>query len=208
MDQIQSKKIIILGAGGHGRVIADIALALGYDSIAFLDDATPADNFPYTYLGKIPEADRFVDEHTEFVVGIGSNIVRRRFQEVLTEKNYLLATLVHPSAVIGSNVVLAPGTVVMPGGIVNNGAHLGRGVIVNTSASVDHDCLIGDFCHISPGAHLCGTVELGENSMIGAGSTVINNLKIPSNTIIGAGSVVVRSLDESGIYFGVPARLH
>lgn len=202
------RQLIIIGAGGHGRVIADIARAnQSYSAIAFLDDAAPKEDFPYPYFGLVKEATHFVNE-ADFVVGIGNNTIRRKIQEWLRAPAGNFATLVHPSAIIGSKVSLGEGTVVMPNAVINTGCRIGAGCIVNTAATVDHDCTIGDYCHLSPGVHLCGTVSLGNDSWIGAGAVVINNVNICAEVMVAAGSTVIHSLESRGVYMGTPAILH
>ncbi len=199
------KKLIIVGAGGHGRVVADIAVALNrYNEITFLDDNCDKNVEPFNVSGRVEEFVGFVDE-CDFVVSIGSNEARKNVTELLEKHKAQLVSLVHPSAVIGGNVKIGKGTVIMAGAVVNNGAVIGDGAIINTCASVDHDCVIGDFTHVSVGAHVAGTVEIGKNCFVCAGATVINNIKICDDCIIGAGAAVVRDIEKSGTYLGVPA---
>lgn len=191
------KKLIIIGAGGHGRVISDIAKDNGYSSIGFLDDIQNGKDI----LGKTDDFVKYTDY--DFVIGIGNNKIREKlFGKLNNEVNII--SLVHSSAVISSSVIIGKGTVIMPGVVVNNNTNIGNGCILNTGCSADHDNVIGDFCHISPGARLCGTVKLGNNVWICAGATVINNISICDNTIIGAGAVVIKDISNQGIYKGVP----
>lgn len=193
------KKLVIIGAGGHGRVVADVAKLCGYNEMIFLDDgASPLSS------GRISDYPIYRDSF-DFIVAIGNNSVRRRLQSELSENGCTVVALVHPSAVIGSGVVIGKGTVVMAGAVINADAVIGEGVIVNTSSSVDHDCRVGDFCHISVGARLAGTVSVGDNTMISAGAVVINNTNVCNDCIIGAGAVVIADIAESGLYIGVPA---
>ena len=196
------KSIVILGAGGHGRVVLDIALLNGYENAIFLDDSDRSD---VEVVGKTNEFKKYIKEY-DFFVAIGNNVVRERITSMLVENNAELATLVHPSAQIGSNVRLGKGTVVVAGAVINTGAVIGEGVIVNTSSSVDHDDVISDYCHISVGSHLAGNVSVGKRCFIGAGATVINNVSICDDCMIGAGAVVVKNVCEKGTYVGVPAR--
>lgn len=194
------EKIVIMGASGHGRVVADIARACGYSEVIFLDDA----DVPLA-SGKGADYIHY-REDSDFIVAIGNSKIRERVQKELTDGGCRMATLVHPQAVIGSNVTLGLGTVIMPGAVINAGATIGEGVIINTSSSVDHDCNIGDYCHVSVGAHVAGTVHVNSHTWIGAGATVSNNLNICKNCMIGAGAVVVKDIVEAGTYVGVPAR--
>lgn len=199
-------KLIILGAGGHGRVAGDIATATGlYDSIAYLDDAI----LPYEYVvGKTEDYVKYISEpDTHFFVAVGNAEIRKRLVNNIKTSGGSLVTLIHPSSVLGANVIIGIGSVIMPGAVINNGATIGEGVIINTCSSVDHDCKVGDYCHISVGAHICGTVTTGTNVWVGAGATVINNICVAENVFIGAGATVVKNIDIPGTYVGTPARL-
>lgn len=196
------KKIVIIGASGHGKVVADIARLNGYDEIVFLDDVNTGKCCGYPVVGNSEAIDTI---NEDIFVAIGNAEVRERIFNKLEEKNKSIATLIHPNAVIGDKVNIGVGTVVMAGAIINPCTEIGKGCIINTSSSVDHDNKIGNFVHVAVGAHLCGTVNVGSKTWIGAGATVINNTSICSECIIGAGAVVVKKIDDSGTYIGVPA---
>ncbi len=196
-------KLIIIGAGGHGRVAADIAALVGYGEVSFLDDGKEAEG---NVLGRVDSFADYTETH-DFFVGIGNNGIRERIMTRLTEGGANIVSLIHPNAAVGSHVTIGRGTVVMAGTVINTGAKIGMGVIINTASSVDHDCSLEDYVHISVGAHLAGTVAVGRGTMIGTGAAVINNLTIAGDTVIGAGAVVVKNILESGIYVGNPARL-
>ncbi len=200
-----NNRIVIIGANGHGKVIADIAKKNGYTNIIFLDDNTSvAKCNGYSVNGTIKDVNDYCDR--DFIVAIGNSQIRQKIQNQLVEMGMNLATLVHPHAVIGENATLGEGTVVMAGAIVNPCAKIGKGSIINTCASIDHDCLVGDFTHISVGAHIAGTVTIGDRTWIGAGATVINNIVITNDCMIGAGAVVINNINECGTYIGVPAK--
>lgn len=200
------ENLLIIGAGGHGRVVADVAGRTGnYRSIAFLDDAPACEGLPYPCLGGCGDAERFLNDH-DVCVAIGNGAVRKRIMEKLEEKGAGFATVIAPEAVIGSNVRIGQGSVIMPGVIVNTGTSIGRGVILNTACSVDHDCVVGDYCHVAVGAHLCGTVQVEPLSWIGAGAVVINNVRICAECTLGAGAVVVKDILEPCTVVGCPAR--
>lgn len=202
------KKLAIIGASGHGRVIADIAeLTEFYNEIVFLDDNPNVELYEYRYYGKSDDFVHMLDEW-DFFVAIGNQKIRKKITEKLEKNGAFIATLIHPSAVIGSRVTIKSGTVIMPGTVINTNVKIGRSVILNTSSSVDHDCVLGDFVHIAVGAHLCGTVSVGESTWIGAGATVSNNVDICSDCMLGAGTVVVKNIEIPGVYFGVPAKIH
>lgn len=196
-------RLTILGASGHGKVVADIAQLNGYNDIQFLDDDPSVTSCGvYPVVGKTSDA-----AHVEgdLFVAVGNATIRKRLMDQFADKHY--PVLVHPNSTVASSSYIGSGTVVVAGAVVNPYAKIGRGCIVNTCASIDHDCIVEDFVHVSVGAHVCGTVTIGEGTWIGAGSTVSNNLTICSNAIIGAGAVVIGDITAKGIYVGVPVRL-
>lgn len=197
---MDNRQIVIIGAGGHGRVLADIARLNGYGPILFLDDADVPG-----IAGKVCDYTRFLGA-ADFFVAIGSNRVRKRISRELRENGAHVVNLIHPRAVIAEDATLGTGIAVMAGAIVNAGAHIGNGVILNTCSSVDHDCVVADYVHISVGAHLAGTVHVGEGTFVCAGAVVINNISICADSVVGAGAVVVRNIVEPGTYLGTPAR--
>lgn len=196
------RKLAIIGASGHGKVVADIARKNGYKEIVFLDDDESIHECGgCPVIGKSSEAGTI---DADIIVGIGNAGIRKRIQESVPEEK--LVTLIHPDAVIAEDVAIGVGTVVMAGAVINSGARIGKGCIINTCSSVDHDCKVGDYVHISVGSHLCGTVSVGSGTWIGAGATVSNNISICPDCMIGAGAVVVNDIQESGTYVGVPVR--
>ena len=201
------KRLVILGAGGHGRSVVDAAFKQGkWQSICFLDDSmTESCLGSVPIVGRISEAKDMADG-SEFIVAIGDNGSRRILCESLERLHVEMALVVHPSAEIGLGVNLAPGTAILAGAIINCNARVGKGCIINTGATIDHDCTIHDFVHISPGVHIGGTVQIGEETWIGIGASLINNIAVSRNCTIGAGAVVIRDILDPGIYVGVPAR--
>ena len=195
-------KLTIIGASGHGRVVADIACLCGYDGIEFLDDDENLKNCgPYPVAGPSSLAQ---EQDQDLFVAIGDAAVRRRMLERFSEKR--IPVLIHPGAIVAKGAKIGRGSVVMAGAVVNPGAVIGRGCIINTGSSVDHDCLLGDYVHVAVGAHLCGSVTAGDEVWIGAGAVVSNNIRLCGGCRIGAGAVVVQDILESGTYIGVPAR--
>ncbi|MBE5737099.1 MAG: acetyltransferase [Clostridiales bacterium] len=200
------KDLVIIGAGGHGRVVADIAQKLGvYANIFFLDDGDIKETMGLPVVGKTFDAEKFIDK-ADLFVAIGNNQVRRDFNERLLKLGADIPTLIHPSANIGACVEIGLGSAVMAGTVVNPCSKLGKGVILNTCSSIDHDCVVGDYCHIAVGSHVAGTVKLGENVCVGAGAIIKNNVEVCANCVIGAGAVVVKNIIEEGTYIGVPAK--
>ena len=198
-------KLVIVGASGHGKVIADIAEKNGYSDIVFLDDNPKVDACGcYPVVGGCGAAASL--DSADFIVAIGNATIRRMIQSKLEKAGLHIVSLIHPAAVIASNVSIGAGSVVMAGAVVNPFAKIGQGCIMNTCASVDHDCSIGDYVHISVGAHVAGTVCIQDGTWVGAGATIINNVEITSGCMIGAGAVVIADINESGTYVGVPAK--
>ena len=197
------RDVIIIGAGGHARVIADIVRCRGDRVLGFLDD------FAQEGIGEIPVLG-VVKSYVNypgacFIVGIGNAAVRRKVAESM--EGVAWYTAIHPAAVVSDmNVSIGPGTAVMAGAVINPGAAIGEHCILNTAAVVEHDNRIGDFAHISVGAKLAGTVTVGEDTWVGIGAVVSNNVSICGGCFIGAGAVVVKSITEPGTYVGVPAR--
>lgn len=204
--EIQKDKLLIIGAGGHGRVVFDIAKSLcKYLEIAFLDDDFKKNCNDYRVVGKIDDYPKFIN-NCDFIVALGDGGVRKKISEMLVSSGANLVSLIHPQSVIGSNVTIEDGCAVMAGVVVNCGTIVKKGSILNTSSSVDHDCSIGEYCHISVGSHICGTVSIGDMTWIGAGATISNNINICTKCMIGAGTVVIKDIIEAGTYVGVPAR--
>lgn len=199
------KKLVIIGASGHGKVMADIAHKNGYEDIVFLDDdETVKSCMGYPVIGKSGEAGNYPER--DFFVAIGNPVIREKVQKQLLDKNLNVATLIHPKAVIAEHVTVGTGTVIMAGAVVNPDSRIGEGCIINTGASIDHDNVIGDYVHISVGSHLAGTVSVGARTWVGIGAVASNNLTICADCMIGAGAVVVKDIKEPGTYIGVPAR--
>lgn len=199
-------KLIIIGASGHGKVVADIALKINsWKGIYFLDDQDIKNSMGIDVIGKSSDFYEYINDYDIFVA-IGSNKTREEIQNRLEDDGASIPTLIHPSVIIGDMVEVGAGTVIMAGAVINCCSTIGKGCIVNTGATIDHDNIIEDYVHISPGAHLAGTVKVGKGSWIGTGSIVSNNIDITYNCVIGAGAVVINDINDSGTYVGVPAR--
>lgn len=196
------KSLVIIGGGGHGKVVADIAKLCGYTDIKFLDDNDQINNCGgYRVVGKCSDYKLYSDEC--FFVAIGNAKSREQIQSELIN----VITLIHPSAVVANDAKVGRGTVIMAGAVVNSGSTIGDGCIINTCSSVDHDCHVGDYVHVSVGSHLCGSVTVDSGTWVGAGATVSNNIKICSDCTIGAGTVVIKDIKRTGTYVGVPAKM-
>ncbi|WP_342539706.1 acetyltransferase [Sporosarcina sp. FSL K6-1540] len=201
------EKLLIIGASGHGKVVADIALKMNkWQSISFLDDdESIKSSMEIEVVGRSIDAFRHIQD-CDIFVGVGNNETREKVQEKLEADGASIPILIHPTAVIAEQVEIASGTVVMAGVVINCCTEIGKGCIINTSATIDHDNNIEGYVHVSPGAHLAGTVKVGQGSWLGIGSLISNNVNITSRCIVGAGAVVIGDIVEPGTYLGVPAR--
>lgn len=200
MGDASMNRLVIIGASGHGKVIADIAVKNGYENIVFLDDdETIKECAGFPVIGKTSLATKIDGDK---IVAIGNAQVREKIQSGIDT-----VTLIHPDAVVSRRVEIGEGTVVMAGAVINSDVKIGRGCIINTCASVDHDCTIGDYAHVSVGVHVAGTVDIGKGTWLGAGATVSNNISICNDCMLGAGAVVVKDIIKSGIYKGIPVKM-
>lgn len=161
--------LYIYGNGGHAKVVANIARANGYDNLIFLDD-----NSDMKFNSNLPKH--------PIIIAIGNALIRQKLQNLVLSSGFELITLIHPTAVIGSDVTIGNGSVVMPGAIINAKSTIGNGVIINSGAIIEHECTIGDFAHICPGVAIAGGSLVGERSWIGIGSSVIQNITIKPDT--------------------------
>jgi sugar O-acyltransferase (sialic acid O-acetyltransferase NeuD family) len=202
-----NNKLLIIGASGHGKVVADIALKMNrWKYVGFLDDnETIKSSMGLDVLGKSSDVISFIKDYDIFV-GIGNNQMRKKIQKKLEDAGANIPVLIHPNAIIGEQVEINSGTVIMAGVIINCCTRICKGCIINTGVTIDHDNLLQNFVHLSPGVHLAGTVEVGQGTWLGIGSLVSNNVRISEGCIIGAGAVVIKDITETGTYVGVPVR--
>jgi sugar O-acyltransferase (sialic acid O-acetyltransferase NeuD family) len=202
------KRLALLGAGGHGKVVADAALASGWDIVEFYDDAWPGRtvNGHWPVLGDTAMLVQRAGEYEGVAVSIGNCAIRWERQLILRAAGAKLATIVHPRSWVSPFARLGPGTVVMAGGVINTDAVIGDAGIVNSDATVDHDCMLAHAVHVTPGAHLLGDVVVGAQSWIGVGAVARQGSRIGSNVIVGAGAVVVQDIPDGITVIGNPAR--
>lgn len=198
---------MIIGASGHGKVIADIALKMNkWQNIEFLDkNAQISECLGFKVTLDTDDYTKFIDDY-EFIIAIGNNLVREKIMSKLYALGIKIATLIHPNAIIATDVNIMEGTVIMAGVVINSSSKIGKGCIINTSSSLDHDIVIEDYVHVSPGAHIAGSVHVGKGSWIGIGSIISNNITVCNDCIVGAGGVVIKDIVEAGTYVGVPVR--
>ena len=196
-------KLVIFGAGGHARVVADIALKNGYEIEGFLDDNPSASTvIGYPVLGKIEDCVNFKDTCV-FAMGIGNNAARKKIFDKFSDLEY--PVLVHPTASIGIEAKIGKGTVAMPFVVMNACASVGEFSILNSASVIEHDCKVGDYCLIAPNVTMCGMSQCGNMVWLGAGSVVNQTVKICDGVTVGSGAVVTKEITESGTYVGVPA---
>jgi sugar O-acyltransferase (sialic acid O-acetyltransferase NeuD family) len=207
--------LLILGAGGHARVVAETALSSGrFSTISFLDDlySTTVPFMPvlcWPVIGPLAHALGEISPHSfgQAVVAIGHAATRLSWLQKLSVAGYDLPVLVHPAACVSPSARIGLGSVVFAQAVIQSQAMIGSGAILNTSCSVDHDAQLGDGVHICPGAHLAGEVHVGHRSWIGIGSSVIQQIHIGADVTVGAGAAVVRDLPDGVTAVGVPARV-
>ena len=200
------KSVVIIGASGHGKVIADIVQRSGDKIIGFLDDNVPTGSsfIGYPVLGTTEDYKKYAATAT-FVIAIGNAAIREKIAGKL--EGVCWYTAVHPTAVISDlGTKIGEGTVIMANAVINPGSWIGKHCIINSCAVVEHDNRIEDYVHISVGAKMAGTVSVGKSTWVGIGASVKNNISICDDCMIGAGAVVVKDISEKGTYVGVPAK--
>jgi acetyltransferase EpsM len=204
------KELLIWGASGHALVVADIIrLEERYKIIAFIDNVNKENhgkNFCGARIIGEKELDEYRNKDVHIIFGFGNCQARLELSKLI-EKEFLLATAIHPKAIIANNVSIKEGTVISAGAVINSNSTIGKNVIINTCASVDHECIIEDGVHISPGVNIAGKTSIGQGTWIGIGAAIIDKINIGRNSIIGAGSVVVNNIPDNVLAYGVPAKI-
>ena len=205
------RPVIIVGGGGHAKVVADVLQLQGYSVLGYTDIDSEKGYLPSTipFLGN----DQAIFGHQPASIflanGLGSvrsTAGRRQLYERFANAGYQFVKLIHPSAVVASNVMLGEGAQIMAGAVIQPGTSVDKNVIVNTKASLDHDCLISNHVHVAPGVTISGGVCVGEGTHIGTGAIIIQGISIGENCLIGAGAVVVADVKDGMAVTGVPAR--
>ncbi len=204
------KPLVVIGMGGHSRVVCDVARDSGvWDLIGCVDgqiDAAFTHPVQRRHLGDDSCLLKIKEEVNPWVVvAVGSNELRMRLQQNCMGMNFRIATIVSTHAVVSKYAQIAEGVVVMPGAIINAGSLIGRGAIINTNSSIDHDCIIGEYTHIAPGCTLAGNVCVGDYSFLGAGTVAIPNMMIGKRVITGAGAVIISAIPDDSKVVGLPA---
>lgn len=203
------KKLAVLGASGHGKVVADTAQCCGWDLVEFFDDAWPArtENGCWSVVGDSAAMLARVQDYDGVIVAIGDNTVRYVKLVALIDAAAPVVSLIHPMAFVSRYASIGLGSVVFAAAVVNADAKIGLGAILNTGCSVDHDCVLGEAIHVSPGARLAGAVSVGDQSWIGIGASVRQLIKIGRGVVVGSGASVVSDVPGGVVVVGVPAKV-
>jgi len=204
-------KIIIIGGGGHAKVIINTLKKINkYDIMGYVSDENTGKILGINYIGNDDcLTELYNNKIKTAALGIGQVMLSsKRLDVVISLKKigFYLPSLVSPDAIINSDVYIGEGTQILDGVIINSGTQIGNFSIINTNATIEHDCIVGDYCHIATRATLSGGVEVGDFSMIGSNAVIVQYKKISANTLIGSGGVVIKDIIEPGIYVGNPAR--
>ena len=204
-------KIIVIGGGGHAKVVISILLKMEWQVIGYSDNYDCGIILGVPYLGDdgILNKDFIANEASHAIIGIGKideSDYRMILQKNIENIGFKFPIAISPTAVVNNEVYIGEGTIVCDGAVINSGSYIGRNCIINTNSTVEHDCKIKDNVHVAPGATICGNVHIGSNCFIGAGSNIAQLTKIPDRCLIGLGANVTGSLPSPGTYYGNPAR--
>ncbi|MBO8234235.1 acetyltransferase [Prochlorococcus marinus XMU1419] len=205
-------KLLILGSGGHGRVVADVAEKSNkFDEISFLDNNFLNFDFPKSInskkvIGDISKKniEKYSSDFTHAFVGIGDNKIRIKWLKILMKADFEIPKIIDPSAQISKYALLEKGSFINTNVVIQCNTKIEFGSILNTSCTIDHDSIIGEGTHISPGANIAGNVNIGKFCWIGIGSQIIQNVKIGDNVTVGGGSLVLRDIPKNLKVFGSP----
>jgi acetyltransferase EpsM len=204
--------VVIWGASGHAKVVAEIIdLNNEFEIVGFLDDINVSlKNTEFCgskILGGREQLDILIRNNvSKLIFGFGDCAARLALTDLVLSKGFSLITVIHPRSIISKNVSIGSGTVIAAGAIITPGCNIGSNVIVNTAATIDHDCIIEDGVHICPGVNMAGNVRIGRGAWIGIGSIIRENVTIGENSVIGAGSVVIQDISSNEVVYGNPAQ--
>ncbi|MCF8067737.1 MAG: acetyltransferase [Desulfobacterales bacterium] len=205
--------IVLIGAGGHCKVVAEALHTNNAYKIAGIFDNENKTHGPCNILiiGKDDDAKSFYSNNIQraflTIVGLGINDIRKQLFKYYSDIGYSFPIIQHSKAIVSKTTKIGEGTFIAAGSIIGPDVIIGKNAIINSGAIIDHDCNVGDYSHIAPGSILCGDVLIGNSTHIGSGSNIIQGISIGSNTIIGAGSVVVKNIPENVLAYGNPCRI-
>lgn len=205
LTDVKVNKIIILGVGAFAREAYDWVSQSGYKVIGFfsnvLDNKESLRGLPIYYdAAQIPK-------DSKWILGSGNTLAIREMVELVKEHISASPAIVHPSSILGTNVLIGDGSILCPMSVITTDVIIGKNTLINLSCTIGHDCKIGDYVNISPNVSLSGRSVIGDNVAVGTGSVFIPSSSVPANSVIGAGCVVTKKLQESGVYIGAPARM-
>lgn len=206
---MNEKPVIIIGNGGHARVLVDTLLLHNRKIIGYTAPREEENSYNLSYIGKDQEILNYSPKEVELVNAIGSisnTSLREKLFKEFKSQGYFYSSIIHPSAIIASTVELGEGVQILAGTVIQPFAKIDDNTIINTSATVEHDCKISRHCHIAPGSILSGSINIGEGTHIGTGATIIQNIRIGKNVLIGAGSLVLRDVLDNKVFYGTPAK--
>ena len=195
------KKIAIIGAGGHGKVLGEIAQLNKYKIVHFYDDHDVNKKYIFPIKGTSKDLKKKFKYYDGFFVAIGDNSLRKKKYNWLKKFNLKIINLIHPKSILSKFTHLGSGICIMAGSVINPGVTLENGVIINSSASIDHDCKIEEFSHVAPNCSLAGNVIIGKNSFIGIGTSIKHQINIGKNVKVGAGSRIFKNLKKNIIFY-------
>ena len=210
-----NSKLLIIGCGGHGNVIADVAEKLNiFNEISFLDDKFLGSNSSKFINSKrvigeisIENLRRFSAEFSHGFIGIGDNILRIKWLNIINEIGFNIPSIIDPSAEVSKYAFIEKGSFINANVVIQCNVLIKSGCIINTSSTIDHDSNIGEGVHISPGVNIGGNVNIGKTTWIGIGSKIINNVNIGENVLVGAGSLVLKNIPNNIQAFGSPTKI-
>lgn len=207
---LKNNKIIIIGAGGHAKVVYSIAKKNNYNIVGFYDDINMnlSSFMGYPVFHSIEELYNYNKDGVEFIVAIGDNFTRMKIVEMIEEHlSCKFISLIDPSAIVFENVKIGEGSVIMPGAIINIDTTIGNHCIINTGAQLDHDCIMNDFSSLAPGSICGGNVCIGKLSAVCLGAKVVERCKIDDCSILGANSLLLEDLGPNCLAYGTPAKV-
>lgn len=206
---INSKKAIVIGAGGHARIVLDTLELLDFKITGIIDinfKGVKETIFNHEILGNMDKLRNYSPEDHVVVIAVGDIEKKKELYQYITALGFLMPVIIHPSATVSGHAKISAGTFINSGAVVNAAAEIGENVLINTSAVVEHEVVVGSHCHIAPGAIVAGRTKIGESTFIGAGSILINNISVGSRVTVGAGSVIISDLENESTYVGIPGK--